>query len=713
MDSPQQSQQAFRSLDDLPDELLEMIADYVGNDYITLAGLARTCWKAYRVFNHVLYTKDIKSNNTALAWGALTGHIKGMERAIGYGAQVDQCSYFSFLPGQRMTIFERELNSYSYGLVQTDPSRFLRHPEFSGPHGVVWGTALHFAAVSNQVAAAEWLLDAGAWLREQSSGLCSMLGIGENCCHSLESRPAGFYPMHTALCYGHKDMIELFLRRNGHLEIIADTFEERAGQAETVLSQLDEVPEEISDQGIWDPVPEADWGEWIGDLFEAEVDEFPGIVDWESEPDDPGPPQVTGLHIAASLGRADLIEFVAKNSDIPVNKTDCDGRNPLHYAAHVMLTHPRAAIRKLVQMGARLDAQNDLDYDLIVRCVAEGRCAVAVDLLQQRAYENFNTERLGNLLHAALTPAALHGSRLSSFQEASVANLASTTYSRLSLQLDRRYWGSQGIGDSTSEKDMDFPSRQQLVRILVKKYGVDVNAILPSIPQTPVTLLASCNGNSSDMLRCLIAIGADITKPNGNGETAIHCAMKLYASDWSLSNLADSYGDDPVREFERYGADKSPDDMLCSLLAAWPADKFKAANKKGINVLTCIFSCIFWKKVRYIDLAISLNDLPYPADLVLERMPPAVGINEQVMRLKFVEDLFDGPQSRYSAADHFNWLLHWSSEKEEIRKTVITVLTGLRQKFKLGAKESSVMGEIHTFANFSGKKSGELPIQRW
>ncbi|KAK3950316.1 ankyrin repeat-containing domain protein [Pseudoneurospora amorphoporcata] len=591
MDSPQQSQPAFISLLALPNELLFMIADYLGDDYTTFASLARTCRALNPVATYLLYTLDAKSTNpTVLAWGALTGNLECMELAIQHGAP-------------------RELNSFSYGLRQTGPSSFLRHVEFSeNQEKILWGTALHFAALSNQVAAAELLIEAGAGFYERSFGLCSMSGYGEACSYSLESCPAEFFPMHTAVCYGHRDMIKLFLRHHASLFYITDKMEDDAGGSDVELSQQD--PAE-------DGMPQADWHEISQDVLnewfqEVEGEEAPEDPEWQSEDEDPGTPQVTALHIAASLGRTDLVEFLAGESGISVNATDCDGRCPLHYAAHAVLKHPRAVIRKLVQMGARLDAQDDIDYDLI----------------------NFNTEKLAYLLHAALTPAALHGP---GFENVSVANLAGTSHSRQSLSLDRSYRASPSSGLFKNESDMDLPSRQELVRVLVKHYGVDVNSFLPSIQETPVTLLALRNASSSDMLRSLIDVGADITKTNGNGETAIHCAMRLYASNWDLLDETAVYGLDPLGEFERFGVDESPDGMLCSLLAAWPADKFNAVNKDGINVLRCIFDSVSWENRRYIDLATFVNQPANYGGLVPGGMPLSVGINEKIMRLNVVD----------------------------------------------------------------------------
>ncbi|KAK3351118.1 hypothetical protein B0H65DRAFT_537301 [Neurospora tetraspora] len=703
MDSQHQSQPAARSLPDLPNELLFMIADILGDDFLTFASLARTCRELNPFSIQMLYTLDAKSGNpTVLAWGALTGNLKCMKLAIQHGTPVDQVSQFSFRSGQHRTLVERELNSFSYGLRQTDPSTFMRHAEVpENREKTLWGTALHFAALSNQVAAAKLLIQAGAGFYKRSFGLCSMSGYGEACSHSLESCPTEFFPMHTAVCYGHKDMIKLFLRHKASAFYIADSMEDDSNDSEDELSQDD--PAE-------DGLPQGN--EEFEPLQGVEGEEPPEDPEWgpdEPEDEEPGTPQVTTLHIAASLGRIDLVEFLAGKNGISVNATDCDGRNPLHYAAHVMLKHPRATIRKLVQMGARLDAQDDIDFELIVRSVAEGRCAVAVDLLHLRAYTNFNTERLGYLLHAALTPAALHAS---SFEDVSIANLSDASYSRRSVLLHRRYWASYDSGwhKSPNDSDMDSPKRQELVRLLVKDYGVDVNSFLPSIAETPVTLLALCNASSSDMLRCLIDVGADITKANGNGETAIHCAMRLYASDWKLLDQLADYSLDPLSELDHGGVDSSPDSMLCSLLAAWPADKFNAVNKDGIDVLKCIFDSVFWKDRRYIDLANLLNNPANYGGVVPCRTPPGVGIIEKTMRLQFVESLFSGYQSRPSgSADDIDWGWGWSAEKEEVRKAVIAKLTELRRKLRMAAAETRVMGGFHTYANFSGKKSGRLP----
>ncbi|KAK3499463.1 ankyrin repeat-containing domain protein [Neurospora hispaniola] len=542
MDSRNLSQLVTRSLPDLPNELLLIIADILGHDFSTLASLAATC-------------------------------------------------------------------------------------------------PLHFAAVANQVAAAELLIKAGAGFRERSFGLCSMSEHGEACAHSLESCPNEFFPMHTAVCYGHKDMIKLFLSRGADAFYIADS------------------PEDASDNPD-DGLPED--GEELESVQGVEEEEPPENPEWvqpgRDEPDDdPGTPHATALHIAASLGRGDLVEFFAGKSGISMNATACDGHTPLHYAAHAMLKHPRAVIRKLVQMGARLDARYDIEFELLIRSVVGGRCAVAVDLLHLRAYTHLTAEQLDYLLHAALTPAAFY-----SFERGiSIANLSSASYSRRSVILPRSYRDSYDtvFPDFTSDCNMDLLERQELVRLLVKEFGVDVNRVLP-----------------------------DITKINGNGDTAIHCAMKLYAREWKTLELTRVYHRlESWNQWEETSVDRSPDSMLHFLLTAWPGDKFNAVDKN---------------ERRYIDLASFINRLPSDycyEGIIPARMPQIVGFIEMTMRLQFVESLFG-----VGRTDDANLVWGETQGKEKILKIVIARLTEIRRKLKMGSREQFLMGAFHTFPNFSG-----------
>ncbi|EAA32466.2 ankyrin [Neurospora crassa] len=636
MDSRILSQLVTRSLPDLPNELLLIIADILGHDFSTLASLAATCRKLKPFFSRMLYRLDARSGNpTALAWGALTGNIRCMKSAMEQGTNVGQMSRFSFHTGKPKSHFERELDSHSCRLHPCDPPTFTRHAEIPGSmEKILWGTALHFAAVANQVAAAELLIKTGAGFRERSFGLCSMSDHGEACAHSLESCPKEFFPMHTAVCYGNKDMIELFLSRGAYAFYIADS------------------PEDASDDPD-DGLPED--GEELKSLQGVEEEEPPGNPEWvqpgpDKPDDDSGTPHATALHIAASLGRGDLVEFFAGKSGILMNATDCDGHTPLHYAAHAMLKHSRAVIRKLVQMGARLDARYDIEFELLIRSVVGGRCAVAVDLLHLRAYTHLTAEQLGYLLHAALTPAAFY-----SFERGiSIANLSSASYSRRSVLLPRSYRDSYDavLPDFTSDCNMELLERQELVRLLVKEFGVDVNRILPGIPETPTTLLALYNASSSDMLRCLLDLGADITKVNGNGDTAIHCAMKLYAREWKTLELTRVYHRlEPWNQWEETSVDRSPDSVLHFLLTAWPGDKFNAVDKNGIDILQCIFNSISWEERRYIDFANFINRLPldyYYDGIVPASIPQIGGFVEMNMRLQFVESLFGVGQTDWS-----------------------------------------------------------------
>lgn len=292
---PQKKRQiasTYRSLPDLLNELLAIIAGFLDNDgFSTIASLALTCRTTNSFFNHMLYKIDAESSNpAALSWGALTGSLNCMKYAMEAGTPVDQIFRLGFVYDQPKSHFQRELQSHTCGLQLSDSWTFTRHTEVDGDK-TSWGTALHFATAANQLDAARLLLKAGASLQGRSFGLCSMSGPGESCVHCLESAAKEFFPMHTAVCHGHKEVIELFLRHGASTFCITDSAEE-------------------------DPLRSTQC--WV-------------------DPDDPestmATPHATALHIAASLGRIDLVEMFARDSYIFVNKTDCDGRTPLYYAA--------------------------------------------------------------------------------------------------------------------------------------------------------------------------------------------------------------------------------------------------------------------------------------------------------------------------------------------------------------------------------------------
>lgn len=275
--------------------------------------------------------------------------------------------------------------------------------------------------------------------------------------------------------------------------------------------------------------------------------------------------------------------------------------------------------------------------------MAEGRCTVAIDLLHFRAYKNFTTKRLGDLLHAAITPAALHTDE----RGISVNNLRSANYTRYSVLLDRKSRGNE----SCPCADRDSRKREELVRLLVKDYGVNVNKMLPSIPETPVTLVARCNGSSSRMLSCLLEdLGADITKTNRNGDTAVHCAMRLYSREWAKLDQGRTYKLDNDHNGDWWVGDTGvglcPDSVLLSLVSCRPGKEILTVKKNGgISVWDCIF--IHWKGRRYLDLVTALDNqdgpwcpnktvTPYDMkSMLLARI-------EKIRRVEFVETLLGG-----------------------------------------------------------------------
>ncbi|CCC09006.1 hypothetical protein SMACR_03165 [Sordaria macrospora] len=594
---------------ELPVELVRMIVDLLSDDMSTLAALAQTCSFFGYECTHNIYEADAESENPiALSWGALTGNLSVMQKAVDYGTSVTQRSYFTCQPGQRKGVFLRELESHTLDMSPTDPATFMRLADMpNGPQTsserYFWGTPLHFAVLANRPKAALWLIRRNlATLQRGSFGLCSVYGCGEICWHPmlLETYHQSL-PMHTAVCYGRKDIAKILLRY---------------GASPTDYQEHNQVKQQA------------------------------------------GGFQITALHVAAISGRADLVQLFVEEAGIPVNVTDATGQSPLHYAAMCTLSYPLATIRKLLGLGARLDAQNETDFKFLVRCVFEGRCSVAIELLRLRVCKNLTANHLGILLHAALTPAVLEW-------VPSFTDVVHAQYDEDSVLLNRALWDASETRNSWfpranrdshrafQEADLDAPIRQELVELLVRRYKVDLNAFLPNIPETPVTILARYNPRFCDMLRCLVELDADIPKVNADGDTAIQCAMKRYThrlKPWEAVGRMRDWPNNIIND---------PDSVLRTLVAAWPANQFGTVKKDGVDIWQCVFEVVrqIWKKQdveAYTDLSSMTLDL--------------------------------------------------TPEREKLYNTVIAKITALRRLFKMEGKMAMVMGQEHEYPDFSGER---------
>lgn len=165
-----------QTLLDLPPEIMRMVADHLKDS--ELNSLVRTCNANYTKCNWELYKRDSKSvNPQALLWGVFNNQIRTMELAIGqYGADINQV--FIWPPTSRL-LKERikeyaiangvnvsTTNAVRMSFRGSDDSGLPKWHYLDGPTGFgtlrsPW-TALHFAAVFNQMEATKFLLQNGA-----------------------------------------------------------------------------------------------------------------------------------------------------------------------------------------------------------------------------------------------------------------------------------------------------------------------------------------------------------------------------------------------------------------------------------------------------------------------------------------------------------------------------------------------------------------------
>ncbi|GMF20879.1 unnamed protein product [Phytophthora lilii] len=143
---------------------------------------------------------------------------------------------------------------------------------------------------------------------------------------------------------------------------------------------------------------------------------------------------ITPLHLAARLGRADVVRFLVARTDVDVNARDARGMTPLHHAcdypntvddemARVRSRSPPQylfdaahveVVNALVNAGAVLDARRTHDWATPIRCALQrGHFLVAKTLVDHGAYSGV-TWWLHKVKTAFSTPLwARHASDLS------------------------------------------------------------------------------------------------------------------------------------------------------------------------------------------------------------------------------------------------------------------------------------------------------------
>lgn len=161
---------------DLPDDVMRMVVDHLTDS--GLNHLARTCKASYTVCNWELYKRDSQTlDPQARLWGVFTGQIRSMEFAINqYNADINQV----FIWPPRSSLFKDRVKEFALANAVNVTTTHMSRVSFRGsddtgfnifayeqgpcprPEKRAPWTALHFAAVFNQVEATKFLLQNGA-----------------------------------------------------------------------------------------------------------------------------------------------------------------------------------------------------------------------------------------------------------------------------------------------------------------------------------------------------------------------------------------------------------------------------------------------------------------------------------------------------------------------------------------------------------------------
>lgn len=177
--------------------------------FSALAALACASRRTHWEFIHLLHRTDAVNprGSIALLWGAATGNIKPMERAVGYGADVSWVDHVGDVnPDPRKMTAGHRITGYD---LRGDPKRTPKR----------YGTALHFAVKMGQDKAVKWLLDHGARHDIPSRDLCHCCERGRNQWQAwrVVARYPPWYPLHMAICYDRLSTFRLLVSSGASL----------------------------------------------------------------------------------------------------------------------------------------------------------------------------------------------------------------------------------------------------------------------------------------------------------------------------------------------------------------------------------------------------------------------------------------------------------------------------------------------------------------
>ncbi|KAK3381064.1 hypothetical protein B0H63DRAFT_560833 [Podospora didyma] len=203
----------------MPQEIILEICNQVKEDpsaaSSSFAAFSRTCRYLHNIVDVQLYRLTPKGVGWPMAFGAASGNINTMRKALYGGADVNAVLTLKddglnrYLPldegaAKRVAEQRKYVSFANAGLIQDVPVD-------TGMHSTC--TPLSLAVISGENDAIQWLLGSGAAIS---------LNIGSKyicrCTFSCGIHPDSFSPLHLAVCYGHLSTVQLLVRAGVPLE---------------------------------------------------------------------------------------------------------------------------------------------------------------------------------------------------------------------------------------------------------------------------------------------------------------------------------------------------------------------------------------------------------------------------------------------------------------------------------------------------------------